>query len=60
MKKLGFENITQVVISVFVFGGMIGFVAYGIINNVIFKQYVIRIRKQPSLPELSAQFVFNP
>jgi hypothetical protein len=35
MKKLGFENITQVVISVLVFGGMIGFVAYGIVTNVI-------------------------
>ena len=37
MKKLGFENITQVVISVLVFGGMIGFVAYGLVTNVIFK-----------------------
>ena len=32
MKKLGFENTKQVVISVLVIGGMIGFVICGLIN----------------------------
>ena len=35
--KLGFENIGQVAISVFVLGGLIGFVAYGLVTNVILK-----------------------
>ena len=35
MKKLGFENIKQVVISTLVIGGMIGFVIYGLIENVM-------------------------
>jgi hypothetical protein len=37
MKKLGFENIGQVAISILVFGSLIGFVAYGLVTNVIFK-----------------------
>jgi hypothetical protein len=35
MRKLGFENIGQVVICTLVFGGMIGFVVYGLMVNVI-------------------------
>jgi len=35
MKKLGFENAKQVVISILVIGGMISFVVYGIITNII-------------------------
>ena len=35
MKKLGFENMGQVVIVTLVFGSMIGFVVYGIIVNVL-------------------------
>ena len=35
MRKLGFENIGQVVICALVFGGMIGFVVYGLMENVI-------------------------
>jgi hypothetical protein len=35
MRKLGFENIGQVGIGALVIGGMIGFVIYGLIVNVI-------------------------
>ena len=35
MKKLGFENVGQVVICTLVIGSMIGFVVYGIIVNII-------------------------
>jgi hypothetical protein len=35
MRKLGFENIGQVVICTLVISSMIGFVMYGIIVNVI-------------------------
>jgi hypothetical protein len=35
MKKLGFENMGQVVIATLVFGSMISFVVYGIIVNVL-------------------------
>jgi predicted branched-subunit amino acid permease len=35
MRKLGFENMKQVVICTLVFGGMIGFVVYGLMVNVI-------------------------
>jgi hypothetical protein len=35
MKKLGFENIGQVGIGVLVIGGMIEFVIYGLMVNVI-------------------------
>jgi hypothetical protein len=35
MKKLGFENIKQLVICILIVGGMIGFVVCGIIVNVI-------------------------
>ena len=37
MRKLGFENIGQVVICTLVIGGMIGFVIYGLMVNVIQK-----------------------
>jgi len=35
MKKLGFENIGQLVICILVIGGMIGFIVCGIIVSVI-------------------------
>ena len=35
MKKLGFENIGQLVICILVIGGMIGFVVCGIMVNII-------------------------
>jgi hypothetical protein len=35
LNRLGFENMRQVVIATLVFGGMIGFVMYGIVVNII-------------------------
>ena len=35
MKKLGFENMGQVIIASLVIGGIISFIMYGIIVNII-------------------------
>jgi len=37
LEKLGFQNMNQVAISILVFGILFGFVAYGLVTNVILK-----------------------